>query len=67
MGFKKCIYSAYPPPPSRAPHTYDFAVRTSLTYPRKFVLAVLQTTSPQHLLLTKLKLSLDCTALPMAS
>jgi hypothetical protein len=38
-GLKKCIYSPYPP---WAPHTYNFVVLTSLTYPRKIMLFVLQ-------------------------
>jgi hypothetical protein len=38
-GLKKYIYSAYFP---WAPHTYDFAVLTSLTHPWKIILVVLQ-------------------------
>jgi hypothetical protein len=36
---KKCTYFTYSP---WAPHTYDFVVLTSLTYPRKILLVVLQ-------------------------
>jgi hypothetical protein len=39
-GLKKCIYSTYPPLSPK--HTYDFAVITSLTHPRKMLLLVLQ-------------------------
>jgi hypothetical protein len=39
MEFKKSIYSTHSP---WAPHTYDFAVLTSLTHPRKLILFVLQ-------------------------